>query len=199
MRPILADRTALVVVHRPSTVALADRAALLEDGRIVATGTHRDLLAREPRYAAILSQAAEEAETRPDDEGRAERMMLEPDEIPDVDADGPLDLTGDAHVDAWRGVAAEEVEEPSPGLAGLLRSRSRRCSGVVDATAPPARSRSRPRSSPSTPPAQLAGPWLVHGRHRQRHPAAARRWERQASGRSRSSSSPSSWSRSSAR
>jgi ATP-binding cassette subfamily B protein len=64
LRPILADRTALVVVHRPSTVALADRAALLEDGRIAAVGTHRELLAREPRYAAILSQAA-------DDEGRA--------------------------------------------------------------------------------------------------------------------------------
>ena len=60
LRPILADRTALVVVHRPSTIALADRAALLDDGRIVAVGTHRELLAREPRYAAILSQAAEE-------------------------------------------------------------------------------------------------------------------------------------------
>ena len=56
---MLADRTALVVVHRPSTVALADRAALLDGGAIVAVGTHRELLAREPRYAAILSQAAE--------------------------------------------------------------------------------------------------------------------------------------------
>ena len=64
LRPILAECTALVVVHRPSTVSLADRAALLEDGRIVATGLHRDLLAREPRYAAILSQAAAEAEAK---------------------------------------------------------------------------------------------------------------------------------------
>ena len=52
--------------------------------------------------------------------------MLEPDEIPDVDIDVPLDLTGDAEVDAWRGVAAEDVDEPSPGLTGLLRSRSRK-------------------------------------------------------------------------
>jgi len=37
-------------------------------------------------------------------------MMFEPDEIPDIATDGPLDLTGDARVDAWRGVAAEEVE-----------------------------------------------------------------------------------------
>jgi ATP-binding cassette subfamily B protein len=69
LRPILADRTALVVVHRPSTIALADRAALLEGGRIAATGTHHDLLEREPRYAAILSQAAEDLDV--DDDGRA--------------------------------------------------------------------------------------------------------------------------------
>jgi ATP-binding cassette subfamily B protein len=62
LRPILADRTSLVVVHRPSTVALADRSALIDGGRIVATGSHHELLAREPRYAAILSQAAEELE-----------------------------------------------------------------------------------------------------------------------------------------
>jgi ATP-binding cassette subfamily B protein len=59
LRPILEDRTALVVVHRPSTIALADRAAFLDGGVIAAVGTHRELLRREPRYAAILSQAAD--------------------------------------------------------------------------------------------------------------------------------------------
>jgi ATP-binding cassette subfamily B protein len=59
LRPVLADRTALVVVHRPSTVALADRAALIDRGRIVAVGTHHDLLEREPRYRAVLSEASE--------------------------------------------------------------------------------------------------------------------------------------------
>ena len=57
--------------------------------------------------------------------------MIEPDDIPDIDRDVPLDLTGDARVDAWRGVAAEDVDEPSAGLAGLLRSRSRRLLGSL--------------------------------------------------------------------
>jgi len=62
LRPLLTDRTALVVVHRPSTIALADRAALLIDGRIAAVGTHAELLETEDRYREILSQAAEEEE-----------------------------------------------------------------------------------------------------------------------------------------
>jgi ATP-binding cassette subfamily B protein len=56
---VLARTTALVVVHRPSTVALADRVAFLADGRIVATGTHSDLLERVPAYRAVLAQEAE--------------------------------------------------------------------------------------------------------------------------------------------
>ncbi|WP_184789264.1 ABC transporter ATP-binding protein [Phytomonospora endophytica] len=52
---VLAGTTALVAVHRPSTVALADRVALLEDGRIVAVGTHSELLESTPAYRAVLS------------------------------------------------------------------------------------------------------------------------------------------------
>jgi ATP-binding cassette, subfamily B, bacterial len=52
---ILAGTTALVVAHRPSTVALADRVALLEDGVIAAAGAHRDLMASVPSYRALMS------------------------------------------------------------------------------------------------------------------------------------------------
>jgi hypothetical protein len=48
--------TGLVVVHRPSTLALADRVALLEGGTVSAVGTHHDLLESVPAYRAILSQ-----------------------------------------------------------------------------------------------------------------------------------------------
>jgi len=56
---LLAASTALVVAHRPSTVMLADRVALLDDGVIVATGSHHDLLATQPRYRALMSGAGD--------------------------------------------------------------------------------------------------------------------------------------------
>jgi ATP-binding cassette subfamily B protein len=52
---VLAASTALVVAHRPSTVALADRVALLDEGVVVATGSHHDLLATQPRYRTLMS------------------------------------------------------------------------------------------------------------------------------------------------
>ncbi|MDQ2796071.1 MAG: ABC transporter ATP-binding protein/permease, partial [Actinomycetota bacterium] len=59
LRRVLAGSTALVVAHRPSTVLLADRVALLDDGRIAAVGTHTELLARVPAYRRLLAQSAE--------------------------------------------------------------------------------------------------------------------------------------------
>lgn len=59
LRRVLAATTALVVAHRPSTVMLADRVALLEDGRISAVGTHSELLAQVPAYRELLSQSSE--------------------------------------------------------------------------------------------------------------------------------------------
>jgi len=51
---VLRDTTGLLVVHRPSTVALADRVALLRDGVLVAVGTHHELMERAD-YASVLS------------------------------------------------------------------------------------------------------------------------------------------------
>jgi ATP-binding cassette subfamily B protein len=55
---VLAHATALVVAHRPSTVALADRVAIMEGGEIIATGTHHDLLATSPHYQHLMSTDA---------------------------------------------------------------------------------------------------------------------------------------------
>lgn len=55
LRRVLADTTALIVAHRPSTVLLADRVALLSGGRIAAVGTHQELLRGNPEYAHLMS------------------------------------------------------------------------------------------------------------------------------------------------
>ena len=59
LRRVLGGVTALVVAHRPSTVQLADRVALLHEGRIAAVGTHRALLAGDPGYRALLASLEE--------------------------------------------------------------------------------------------------------------------------------------------
>jgi ATP-binding cassette subfamily B protein len=58
---VLQGTTALLVVHRPSTLALADRVAFLHGGTIAAVGTHHELMETVPAYRAILSQEADRA------------------------------------------------------------------------------------------------------------------------------------------
>ncbi|MFC9243392.1 ABC transporter ATP-binding protein [Streptomyces sp. NPDC057136] len=59
LRQVLERTTAVVVAHRPSTVMLADRVALLSEGRISAVGTHQELLRSNAEYAWLMSGAAE--------------------------------------------------------------------------------------------------------------------------------------------
>ncbi len=59
---VLEGVTGLLVVHRPSTLALADRVALLDGGRIAAQGTHTELMKSNDLYRALLSQEYERTE-----------------------------------------------------------------------------------------------------------------------------------------
>ncbi len=78
LREVMADTTTLVVAHRPSTVMLADRVALLEAGRVTDVGTHSELLRRSEHYRYVISslEEREEREGRraeeSDDENTAE-------------------------------------------------------------------------------------------------------------------------------
>ena len=63
LRRVLADTTALIVAHRPSTVMLADRVALLEDGRVTAVGRHSELLANNEHYRFVISSLDDDNET----------------------------------------------------------------------------------------------------------------------------------------
>ena len=55
LRTVLKSTTALIVAHRPSTVQLADKVALLEDGKITAIGKHSELLATNEHYRYVIS------------------------------------------------------------------------------------------------------------------------------------------------
>ena len=55
LRYVLKSTTALIVAHRPSTVMLADKVALMQDGKIIAFGTHRELLDTSAEYRHVIT------------------------------------------------------------------------------------------------------------------------------------------------
>jgi ATP-binding cassette subfamily B protein len=60
LQNLLRQRTTFVIAHRISTIALASRVLLLDEGRVVAQGTHEQLLATTPLYAQVLAQTTPE-------------------------------------------------------------------------------------------------------------------------------------------
>ena len=94
LRRLMEGRTTLVIAHRLSTISLADRVVLLEGGRVVADGTHAELLATTPLYAAVLAQA--------DDAERAGEL------------DGAVELNG------ARGLNGPGLVDPGRGGPGLV-------------------------------------------------------------------------------
>jgi ATP-binding cassette subfamily B protein len=75
LREHMAGRTTVIIAHRLSTISLADRVVLIDSQRVVADGTHAELLASTPLYGEVLAQAAE-FEAEHDGEGDTD--------IPDV-------------------------------------------------------------------------------------------------------------------
>ncbi len=70
---VMRGRTTIIIAHRPATIALADRVVLLDNGKVVADGTHDGLLASSARYREVLARAAtEEAAGVVDDESSME-------------------------------------------------------------------------------------------------------------------------------
>jgi ATP-binding cassette, subfamily B, bacterial len=103
---LMAHRTTILIAHRLSTISLADRVILLDDGKVLATGTHQELMANEPRYSEVLAQdetSATPAETtdvvQEEDESDAEyrrriAAMVQPKPATsDVQGSGPGGLS----------------------------------------------------------------------------------------------------------
>lgn len=66
---LMKDRTTVVIAHRLSTISLAQRVIFLDEGRIVAQGTHRELMLTEPAYRQVLAQQGKvPIETEPEQE-----------------------------------------------------------------------------------------------------------------------------------
>ncbi len=57
MHTVMDGRTTIVIAHRPGTIAMADRVVLIGDGRVLADGTHDELLATDDRYREVLAAA----------------------------------------------------------------------------------------------------------------------------------------------
>lgn len=74
LESLMRDRTTIVIAHRLSTIMLADKVALVEDGKVVAFDTHTELMASEPRYVEVLAhverEVAEKKEETPVKSGR---------------------------------------------------------------------------------------------------------------------------------
>jgi ATP-binding cassette, subfamily B, bacterial len=60
LRVLMQGRTTLVIAHRLSTIGLADRVVLMDEGTVVAEGTHNELLATNPLYLEVLAQAEDQ-------------------------------------------------------------------------------------------------------------------------------------------
>ncbi|MBB5906098.1 ABC transporter ATP-binding protein [Actinoalloteichus hymeniacidonis] len=109
LRQVLRDVTALIVAHRPSTVALADRVAVLVDGRIAAVGTHTELLATNADYRRLLSNDDDDASGAGSADGpiRSEAATVEAAEIvqpgAQLLADRPRKTVG-------QGATSEEIQ-----------------------------------------------------------------------------------------
>ncbi|MGW8768922.1 ABC transporter ATP-binding protein [Streptomyces sp. NPDC055815] len=118
LKSVMAGRTTLLIAHRRSTLGLADRIAVLDDGRLADIGTHAELEQRSPLFRRLLTDPEELGAVSPG-------HLTPPEELPE---DRTLRAELDAEFDAERGITPtlwvrDETtgrESPVPGATPEL-------------------------------------------------------------------------------
>jgi ATP-binding cassette subfamily B protein len=87
LRAVMEGRTTILVAHRASTVRLADRVVVIDDGRVVDEGTHDELFARSALYRNLLGDEADDDVRDP--AGSDAPVGITPDAWPEVAAETP--------------------------------------------------------------------------------------------------------------
>jgi ATP-binding cassette, subfamily B, bacterial len=134
LRRVMRDRTTLLIAHRRSTLRLADRIAVLDEGRLAAEGTHEELLADCPLYRLLLAGPGDDAEGI--DAGELGFYQNDP---AGQDPDGAAPVRPAATV--LRPAAGEPVAPPAAGVTGAaarepaVPARARATSGRLGANA----------------------------------------------------------------
>ncbi|MFI9624825.1 ABC transporter ATP-binding protein [Streptomyces sp. NPDC052042] len=120
LRQVMAGRTTLLIAHRRSTLGLADRIAVLEDGRLADIGTHEELERRSALYRRLLTDPDELGGTSP---GHRSAAPADTDAEDDRALRKELDAELDAEYDAERGISPRlwvRKDEPRDnGAAGM--------------------------------------------------------------------------------
>ncbi|MFK4064773.1 ABC transporter ATP-binding protein [Streptomyces sp. NPDC029674] len=115
LRGVMAGRTTLLIAHRRSTLNLADRIAVLDEGRLADLGTHDELEERSALYRRLL--------TDPDELGGVSPGHALPADLPDRPEDTSVRDELDAEFDAERGITPAlwtgDREPKDTSLAGM--------------------------------------------------------------------------------
>ncbi|MFD8058651.1 ABC transporter ATP-binding protein [Streptomyces cyaneofuscatus] len=118
LKQVMEGRTTLLIAHRRSTLQLADRIAVLDGGKLAATGTHAELERTSPLYRRLL--------TDPDELGGTSPGHRPVHAEADPDGDRALQEELDAEFDAERGITPElwirKEEDRDASVAGMPAS-----------------------------------------------------------------------------
>lgn len=145
LRAVMAGRTTLLIAHRRSTLALADRIAVLDHGRLADIGTHEELERRSALYRRLL--------TDPDALGAASPRTPDAPAMAEFERDIERDLELEAEIDSEQVSAKRRV---SDGVTPELWRREE-SGGSATPAAPgmPATPNSSPRWRPCRPPTTM--------------------------------------------